>query len=38
MFLGKKDPKKNNNRKCKANALACYMSFRPNLQPKNAQI
>jgi len=27
MFFGKKDPKKDNNPKCKVNTLACYMLF-----------
>jgi hypothetical protein len=29
MFLGKKDPKKDNNPKCKVNTLTRYMSFGP---------
>ncbi len=35
MFFGKKkDPKKDNNPKCKVNTLARYMSLRPSLSFK----
>ncbi len=32
MFLGKKDPKKDNSPKCKVNTLVHYMSFGPFVQ------